>query len=324
MSNKEKVLYTEKAPNDFLKLLSDLCPPEFELVFLYPGTVGKRGAIEDAEYILPPVYHMTREEIDKATKVKLIHAPCTGVNYIDLDYAREKKIPVCNSPGGNAVTTAEMSVALMLCTLRRICLVDRRVKMGEWHTWTWRHDSYELYEKTVGIIGAGTIGREVMQRLQGFGVRIIYSDPYRMPDELEKKYAAKYVDMDTLLKESDVVSLNCPLTPQTEGLISERELTMMKPSAIIVNESRGKVIDHDALVMALKEGEIWGAGLDCWWSEPIPKNDPLLQMDNVVTTSHIGGAAYESVIRVFAPAFENVQRVSRGETPLNIVNGWTR
>lgn len=321
MSDKKVVLYCETVPEGFQQLVCDLCPPEFDLRFLFPKPGFPKGEIEDADYILASIYKINRSVIDRASKVRLIHCPATGVNHIDLDYAREKGIYVCNSAGLNASTTAEMTIALMLCCLRRICLVDRRVKQGEWHSWTWRHDSYELLGKTVGVIGGGAVGREVMKRLAGWGVKIIYSDPYRMSEENEKALNATYVDQDTLLREADVVSLHCPLLPSTRGMIGREQFKMMKKNAIIVNEARGAVIDNDALTEALQNGEIWGAAIDCWEHEPLDPNDPLVKMDKVITTSHLGAVARECAERCFSLAFDNILAMEHSQKLRNIVNG---
>ncbi len=321
MNDRKKILYCETVPEGFQQLVADLCPSEFDLRFLFPKGDFPKGEIEDADYILSSIYKIDKAVIDRAKNVKLIHCPATGINHIDLQYAREKGIYVCNSAGLNASTTAEMTIALILCCLRRICLVDGRVKKGEWHSWTWRHDSYELLGKTVGIIGGGAVGREVMQRLKGWGVKIVYSDPYRMPEELEKALDAAYVDQDTLLRQSDIVCLHCPLLPSTRGMIGREQFKIMKKNAIIVNEARGAVIDNDALTEALQNDEIWGAAIDCWEHEPLDPSDPLVRMNKVITTSHLGAVARECAERCFALAFENIRAMETGGKPRNIVNG---
>lgn len=315
------VLYCEKLPTEGMEaLIAELCPPELDLRFLYPVKNGKPGSFEDADYILASICKIGQPEIDRAKNLRLIHVPATGVNHVDLAYANEKGIPVCNSAGENASTTAEFTIALMLACMRRLCMIDRRCKLGEWHSWTWRHDSYELRGKTVGIVGGGAIGRMVMQRLQGWDCKLIYSDPYRMPPEAEQALHCEYVDLDTLLRTSDVVSLHCPLTPQTNGMIGSAQFKMMKKNAIIVNEARGAVIDSQALVEALESGEIWGAAIDTWEKEPLDPNDPLVKIERVITTSHLGAATRETVIRCFSIGYENILREMRGEPLMNRVN----
>ncbi len=316
------VLYCENLPTEGMEtLISELCPPELELRFLHPVKNGKKGDFEDADYILASICKIGQNEIDRAKNLKLIHVPATGYNHVDLAYAKSKGIPVCNSAGENASTTAEFTIALMLACMRRLCMIDRRCKQGEWHSWTWRHDQYELRDKTIGIVGGGTIGRMVLQRLQGWDCKkFLYFDPYPMPKELEEKLHCERVDLDTLLKESDVVSLHCPLTPQTRGMIGEAQFALMKPNAIIVNEARGAVIDDKALVRALEEGRIWGAAIDTWEKEPLDPEDPLVKMEKCITTSHLGAATRETVIRCFSVGYDNILRKMRGEDLVNQVN----
>lgn len=314
------MLYCEKLPTEGMEtLIMELCPPELDLHFLFPVKNGKPGCYEDADCILGSIKKIGKEEIDAATHLKLIHVPATGYNHVDVAYANAKGIPVCNSRGENASTTAEMTIALMLACLRRLSMIDARCKKGEWHSWTWRHDSYELRDKVIGIIGGGAIGRMVLKRLQGWDCKaFLYYDPYPMPEELEKELHCKRVDFETLLKESDVVSLHCPLTPETRGLIGEEQFKLMKPNAIIVNEARGAVIDDKALVKALEEGKIWGAAIDTWEKEPLDPEDPLVKMEKNITTSHLGAATRETVCRCFGVAFDNILRFENGEELINV------
>ena len=172
----------------------------------------------------------------------------------------------------------------------------------------------ELRDKVIGVVGGGNIGRMVLQRLQGWECKdFLYYDPYPMPKELEEKLHCRRVDLETLLRESDVVSLHCPLTKDTRGLIGEEQFNMMKPNAIIVNEARGAVIDDKALVKALEEGKIWGAAIDTWEKEPLDPNDPLVKMEKVITTSHLGAATRETVVRCFGVGYDNIMRMRRGE-----------
>lgn len=320
MSN-NVVLYCEKLPTEGMEsLIIELCPAELELRFLHPVKNGKKGDFEDANYILASICKIDKAVIDRAKNLKFIHVPATGYNHVDIAYAREKGISVCNSAGENATTTAEFTIALMLACMRRLSQIDMLCKKGEWHSWTWRHDQYELRDKTIGVIGGGAIGREVMKRLQGWDCKLIYSDPYRMPLEMEQKLGCEYVEQDALLRESDVVCLHCPLTEHTRAMIGAEQFKMMMKNAIIVNESRGAVIDNDALAEALENGEIWGAAIDTWEKEPLDPNDPLVKMEKVITTSHLGAATRETVIRCFSIGYNNILREINGAGLINIVN----
>ena len=314
------VLYCEKLPTEGMEtLISELCPKELDLRFLYPVKNGKKGDFEDADYILASICKIGKPEMDRTKNLKLIHVPATGYNHVDIAYAKEKGIPVCNSAGENASTTAEFTIALMLACMRRLSMIDRRCKQGEWHSWTWRHDSYELRGKTVGIVGGGAIGRMVMQRLQGWDCKLIYSDPYRMPEEMEKKLNCEYVSLETLLHESDVVSLHCPLTEQTRGMIGKEQLSWMKPTAILINTARGPIVNSADLAEALKEGRLAGAAVDVFEKEPPLREDhPLLRCPNVVAAPHVGFATQEALERRSVIAFENIAAWVRG-CPQNVV-----
>lgn len=315
------VLYCEKLPTEGMEtLIMELCPPELDLRFLHPVKNGKKGDFKDANYILASIRKIGKEEIDSAAGLKLIHVPATGYNHVDIAYANSKGIPVCNSRGENATTTAEFTIALMLACMRRLSQIDSLVKKGEWHSWTWRHDQYELRGKTVGIVGGGAIGKEVIKRLQGWDCRLIYSDPFRMPIELEQKYDCEYVSFESLLEQSDVVSLHCPLTAQTRGMMGKEQFKLMKKNAIVVNEARGAVIDDAALVEALETGEIWGAALDVWEKEPLDPNDPLCKFEKVITTSHLGAATRETVIRCFSIGYDNIMNDINNKPLINIVD----
>lgn len=302
------------------QLMVEVCDPSLDLRFTEPH-FAKKGEISDAEVLIVSGKKITAELMDSAPNLKMVENAGTAFSNIDLEAAKERSIFACNCPNLNATTTAEMTIALMTACYRRIPMVDRRVKAGEWHKYTYRHDSYELYEKTIGIIGAGIIGKMVMERLQGWGVKIIYSDPYRMTPEMEEKLKAEYVDLDTLFREADVVSINCPLTPSTRGMVNREKLSLMKKTAIIVNEGRGAIINLDDLVWALENEVIWGAAIDVWEPEPADPNSPLLKMEKVITTSHLGGSTREALVRVYTEALDNAARLFNEGRPRNVQNG---
>lgn len=320
MSDTRIVVFAGKHTEPMEQLMVEVCDPSLDLRFTEP-CFAKKGEIKDAEVLITSGFKVTAELMDSAPNLRMVENAGTGFSNIDLEAAKERGIFACNCPNLNATTTAEMSIALMLACYRRIPMVDRRVKAGEWHKYTYRHDSYELYGKTIGIIGAGIIGKMVMERLQGWGVRIIYSDPFRMTAEMEEKLRAEYVDLDTLCREADVISINCPLTPTTKGMINREKFSLMKKTAIIVNEGRGAVIDQDDLVWALENEVIWGAGIDVWEPEPVDPNSPLLKMEKVITTSHLGGSTREALVRVYTEALDNAARLFNEGRPHNVQNG---
>lgn len=318
--DKHVVVFVGTHTEPMEQLMVDCCDPSLDLRFTEPHFAAK-GEIADAEALIVSGYKVTAEMMDSAPKLRMISNAGAAFSCIDINAAKERGIFACNVPGKNAITTAEMTIALMLACWRRIPMVDRRVKSGEWHKYTYRHDSYELYGKTIGIVGAGRIGRLVMERLQGWGVNIIYFDPYPMDPVLEEKYHAKRVDLDTLCREADAIALNCPLTDTTRGMINMEKLKLMKPTAIIVNEARGAVINLNDLAEALEKGIIWGAAIDVWEPEPCDPNSPLLKMEKVITTSHLGASTRESLIRVYSEVLANTARLFKDGRPENIQNG---
>jgi phosphoglycerate dehydrogenase-like enzyme len=251
--------------------------------------------------------------LDTAHGLRVIARVGVGVDSIDLAAATRRGIAVCITPGVNAATTADHTVALMLAALRRIPEHDRAVRAGGWprghHATPW-----ELSHATIGLVGYGSIGRLVARRLDGFAVRILASDP-AAPYEDNVEAA----DLDELLGASQVVSLHLPLTPATAGLINRRRIGLMRPDAVLVNTARGGLIDEAALVDALETGRIRAAGLDVFADEP-PASPRLRRLPNVILTPHIGGVSERSVAEMTRQATAAVLAVLDGERPDGIVN----
>jgi D-3-phosphoglycerate dehydrogenase len=315
------VLYLDKLNKHMEQMLIDMAPSDVDVRFLKPN-VGKQGNLEDATCFFVTNYEVTKEVIDAAPNLKLIQRTGIGVDNVDVEYATKKGIPVSISKGFNASSVAELAILDMLALYRKIVTLDPLTKKGEWHTWTYRHESFELLGKTIGVIGSGTIGREVMKRLKPFGTSVIYYDVYRMPEELEKEIGATYVEFEDLVCDSDIITLHIPWLPSTENLIGEKQFKQMKNSAVLINTARGPIVDQKALVNALKKGEIWGAASDVYSSEPADPNDPLFKLENVnlITTPHLGAATYDNYYRVFDFALSNTQRVGRNEKAEFVIN----
>jgi phosphoglycerate dehydrogenase-like enzyme len=206
---------------------------------------------------------------------------------------------------------------LMLSALKRVHALDASVRGGHWRSGAGR--VYELYHSTVGIIGMGRIGCEVAQRLAGWQAELVYYDPIRLASDAERDLRVRYLELDQLLRTADAVSVHVPLKPTTRHLIDAESLSLMKPSAVLVNTARGGIVDEDALATALQDGRILGAGLDVFSQEPPPADHPLLELPNVVLTPHTAGPTWQSYPRRFANCFANIERVERGEKPLWIV-----
>lgn len=315
------ILYLDKLNKHMEKILLDLAPQDVEVKFLNP-TIGRKGSLDEATSFFVTNYIVTKDIIDKSPNLKLIQRTGVGVDNVDVDYARKKGIPVSISKGFNSVSVAELAILSMLALYRRLVQLDGLTKKGEWHTWTYRHDSYVIKNKVVGVLGAGVIGREVIKRLNAFEANVIYYDPYRLKAEEEENLNVEYSSFDDLIKNSDIITLHLPWLESTRGIIGREQFKQMKKSAILINTARGPIVDQEALVDALQDGEIWGAACDVYSSEPADPNDPLFNLDvpNLITTPHIGAATYDTYYDVFKFCINNTKRVENGEEPLFIVN----
>lgn len=314
------VVYYDKRPAHIEEIFVECAKPNFDLTF-YEPTAGVPGDITKADAILCHARGITKETIDAAPNLKIIQTAGIGFDSQPLEYAREKGIYICNCRNGASDCVAELDIGLMIAVSRRIVQLANETREGTWPNWKYRHDTYMITGKTVGVIGAGGIGRAVLKRCKAFDMKELYYDVVRMPEELEKELGAEYVSLDRLLEESDVVMLLVPLFPSTYHMLGEREFKKMKKNAILINDSRGECVDQDALVEALKNKEIWGAGLDVVYPEPLPADHPLLHMENVIVTPHLGSAARELMVDLFNFSCENVVKCLSGQRPDNIVNG---
>jgi glyoxylate reductase len=264
---------------------------------------------------------MVSDRFDAATIAALPHLVgisnlAVGVDNVDLEAATRAGIPVGHTPGVLTETTADLAFGLMMAVARRVVEGDQFVRAGKWRAWTPKLMlGRDVWGATLGIIGWGAIGQAVARRASGFGMRILYVS--RTPPSPTPTYpgAAEGVDLGRLLAESDFISIHVPLTETTRHMIGVHELATMKATAIIVNTARGPVIDHAALTAALQTGRIAGAGLDVTETEPIARDDPLLQLSNVVITPHIGSASFATRLRMAEIAVDNLLDVFAGRIP---------
>jgi phosphoglycerate dehydrogenase-like enzyme len=253
------------------------------------------------------------ELISAASSLQLIQKFGIGVDRIDLHAARRLGRPVAITAGGNAVAVAEHAVMLMLAVLRKLSYVHGKLREGVWLKAEIRLITHELFEKTVGLIGLGHIGKEVARRLKAFETRLIYYDSIRPPRQVENQLGVTFASLEELLRTADVISVHVPLIPGTEKMIGRREFQMMKKEAIVINTARGEVVDEAALYEALAERTLGGAGLDVFATEPLPQDSPLLRLENVVASPHSAGLTLETYSRVLRHGFDNMLKVSRGE-----------
>ena len=260
-----------------------------------------------------------REVIEAGSDLKIIANYAVGYNNIEVETATKSGIWVSNTPGVLTDTTADMAWALMFAVSRRIVEADKFLRAGKYNGWSATMLlGGDVSGKTLGIIGVGRIGAAVARRAVGFNMRIIYADVRRNP-ELEREIGAEHVNMDTLFRESDFVSVHVPLMPETIHLVGIRSLGMMKPTAYLINTSRGPVVNEAALAEALRDGVIAGAGLDVFEDEP-EVHPRLLELDNVVITPHIASGSVETRSKMAIMAAENILAALDGKTPPNAVN----
>ncbi len=262
------------------------------------------------------------EVMDLSPNLVVISTNSVGFDHIDVEEATRRGIYVTNTPGVLTEATADLTWALLLSVARRIVEADNYLRAGKWKI-AWTPTFFvgaDVYGQTIGIIGFGRIGQAVAKRAKGFGMKILYYDVVRVPPEREKELDANYVSLEELLKNSDFVTLHVALTKETRHMISERELRMMKPTAFLINTSRGPVVDEAALVKALREKWIAGAALDVFEQEPISPENPLIKFENVVLTPHIGSASISSRTKMSELAATNLLSVLRGEEPPHLVN----
>ena len=259
-----------------------------------------------------------REVLAACPNLKLLSVWGTGVDHVDLEAAEALGITVANTPGYGAPYVSEHALALALAVSRQIVQNDRRIREGGWAAGF----IDELYGKTLGVVGTGAIGRRMVQLGQGIGMNVV-AWTFNPTPERAREYGVQFLELDELLRRSDVVSLHVALTPSSAGMIGREQLALMKPTAILVNVARGAVVDEAALLETLQQGAIAGAGLDVFEVEPLPPGHPLTKLDNVVLAPHAGSMAYNGTMRGLAMSIENLEQFAAG-SPVNVVARGTR
>ncbi len=293
------------------KAMEVLTKAGFEVIYEeYPDEERLIQLVKDVDAIIvrskPKV---TRRVIESAPKLKVIARAGVGLDNIDLEAARERGIKVVNSPGASSRSVAELVFGLLFAVARKIAFADRKMREGIWAKKQCM--GIELEGKTIGIVGFGRIGYQVAKIANAFGMKVLLYDPYPN-EERAKEVGGKFADLETLLRESDVVTLHVPLVEATYHMINKERLKLMKKTAILINAARGAVVDTNALVKALQEGWIAGAGLDVYEEEPLPKDHPLTKFDNVVLTPHIGASTVEAQMRAGVQVAEQIVEILKG------------
>jgi len=320
---KPKVYVTRELPERGMKIIKERFDAEVWPEYGPPPKTEIIRKARDVDALVTLLSDKIDAKVfDAAPKLKIVAQMAVGFDNIDVAEATRRGIYVTNTPGVLTETTADFAWALLMAVARRVVEADKYVRSGQWKV-SW-HPSMllgrDVYGATLGIVGTGRIGTAVARRAKGFNMKILYYDVVPMPPEIEKELGAKRVDLDTLLRESDFVSIHVPLIKETYHLINEEKLKLMKKTAYLINNSRGPVVDEKALYKALKEGWIAGAALDVFEQEPTPLDNPLLKLDNVVVAPHISSASYETRSRMAEMVAENLIAFFDGKTPPNLVN----
>ena len=318
-----KVFYFSHAPENVYAIIREEITPGLELVTLGDDSDPERlEKIADCEVVIVAAKPMSRIFVETASRLKLVHHQ--GVGYQDTvatDALKEKNIALALTPAGSTIGVAEHTVLLTLAACKRLPYVDSELRQGRWHINSLRPHSFELFGRTVGYLGMGRIGQEAAARFKAFGIDGIYFDPYTaMSPEREKELGLKRVEFDELLVKSDVVTLHVPSGDGTHHMIDAAALSRMKPGAIVINTSRGTVIDEAALCRALEDKKIAAAGLDVFEKEPFQKDNPLAAMANVVLTPHISAGTRDALKTKMRALFQNIQRFFNGEPLENQVD----
>ncbi len=319
---KPKVYVSRQIPERGLKIIKDRFDAEVWPEYAPPPKEVIIQKVKDVDALASLLSDKIDAEVfDAAPKLRIVAQMAVGFDNIDVKEATKRGIYVTNTPGVLTETTADFAWTLLMAVARRVVEADKYVRTGQWKV-GW-HPSMlsgrDVYGATIGVVGAGRIGFAVAKRAKGFNMKILYYDVIPRP-ELEKKLGAKRVDLDTLLRESDFISVHVPLLKETYHLINEKRLKLMKKTAYLINNSRGPVVDEKALYRALKEGWIAGAALDVFEQEPTSLDNPLLTLDNVVIAPHISSASHETRSKMAEMVAENLIAFFEGRKPPNLVN----
>ena len=276
--------------------------------------------LNDADCMVMRVFKAPREVLERNPRLKLLCRWGVGYDTVDIACAGERGIMVTNTPGANAYSVSELAVMLMLAVGRNLMFHNRSIQSGVWSRTMFTDNAVTLNAKKVGIIGGGNIGRQVARKVQAFGAQVQYHDLFRLKPEMERDYAMTYVSLEELVSTSDVISLHVPLTEENHHMLDAGMIAKMKKNAILINTARGGLVDDKALVAAIDEGRLMGAGLDCVEDDPLPAGHPLLNHPNIVITPHIGGVASD-IGEVMIPMISaNLKRFIHGEKVLYLVN----
>jgi len=324
MAEGKVVFVTEGLSDEFNNQVLRSTPAGLTTLMIPNGVSDeeKIAALTDADFILTFSGTFSEWVLRAARKLRFIQLIPAGYDLMDLPLLQELGIPCATSGDANAPAVAEHTIMLILALARKFQRADATVRAGGWrfdNPSTNPNTYFDLVGKRVGIVGLGNIGQHVAKRLRGFDCQMQYTKRHPLPVEQEQALGVTCVSLREIFTTSDIVTLNVALTTETERLVGRDELALMKPSAILINTSRGRVVDEVALIEELQQGKIAGAGLDVFEPEPPAPDNPLLQMDNVIVTPHVAGGSRDSITRVLAFSWQNIKDVWEGKVPRAVV-----
>lgn len=307
---------------EVLDMIDEHRPASFSVAAVEQSAAPEvRGtAIANADYIFGYPSDLSQAELDSAENLKLLQLLSAGFEHVDLDAFAARAIPVANNGGANAPTVAEHTIMLILSVLRELPLHHNTLREGNWLGTDETFNMRELHGKTLGIVGFGKIGQQVARVSRGFNTTNFYYDAVRANPAMEAELHVKFLPLDELLARADVVTIHTALNESTEGLFNARTIALMKSSAILINTSRGRVVEEAPLVEALRTGRLSGAGLDVFERQPPTSDNPLLSLPNVVLTPHHAGVSRDTWIRRIAFGYANIQRVAAGRPAEAVVS----
>lgn len=319
---KPRVYITRRIPEEALKIIAGRC--DYRMWDSEDERVP-RDVLESEVGQVDGLYTLLTERVDpdllnRAPGLKVVANMAVGYDNVDVEECSRRGVVVTNTPGVLTETTADLAFALMMAAARRVPEAERFLRGGKWKTWSpMLLTGVDVFGATLGLIGLGRIGQAVAKRAKGFSMPVLYSGRSRRPD-LEDALGVEWRGLDDLLRESDFVSIHVPLTETTRGMIGSREIALMKPTAVLVNTSRGPVVREPDLYEALREKRIFAAGLDVFETEPLPSDSPLLGLPNVVLLPHVGSASVATRTKMAVMAARNLVQVLSGQRPDNPVN----
>tara|TARA_B100000676_G_scaffold309815_1_gene374499 strand:+ start:1359 stop:2339 length:981 start_codon:yes stop_codon:yes gene_type:complete len=323
MTSTKVVFLTGLRPRLIEEVLS-YAPSHYQIVVV-DRTISEEEKIKqvsDADFLLCYGQDPSDKVLRSLKKCRLVQLLAAGYDRINLGILEELGIPCSNNGGANSRAVADHAVLLMLAVYKQLLASVISTRRGAWSLPITGENTFEMANKKIGILGLGNIGKQVAKRVQGFDATVIYHDIYRMNGDDEKKLNVSYVSLRELFKESDILTCHTPLTGSTKHIVNDQTLSMMKSSSVVINTSRGEVVDERALIRALNAGVVSAAGLDVFEREPVDKENPLLSMDNVIVTPHMAGTTWDTWARRAKFGFENMKRVNHGNLPESIVRNF--